>query len=93
MDDTIDNIFDLFDRAMYYKDHIGMAFGFKLIQSMITELDTDIIIAILSISLPLVSDLQRYCSLDAREEFARAATIVIAHREPDDAPDILRGLT
>jgi len=41
IDTAIDNIFDLFDRAMYTKDEMGITFGLKFAQSIIWELDTD----------------------------------------------------
>ena len=85
MDEIIDSIYDLFDRAMWANDEVGMTFGFKLASSMITMLDTDLVIAILSISLPVKL-------MEARIEFARAAYIIIELRQKGDAEKLLKGL-
>ncbi len=86
IDTAIDNIFDLFDRAMYTKDESGMTFGLKLAESIIWELDTDIIVAILSITLPVK------LSLEARAEFGKVALETITKREPENFFAILQGL-
>ncbi len=88
IDNIIDGIYDLFDKEMYKSDINGMAaleFGLELSRVLITQLDTNLIISILSITLPKKS-------FPPRERFAEEAVKVIAQREPDDAPEILSGL-
>lgn len=86
IDTAIDNVFDLFDRAMYAKDEPGMTLALKFAKAIILELDTDIIVAILSITLPVK------LSLESRSEFADKALKVIHKREPENFFAILRGL-
>lgn len=85
VDSIIDNVFDLFDTAMYRNDEAGINLSLKLAEALIPELSVDVIISILSITLPIQSML-------ARHEFANEAVKVITKRCPKEAYDILRGL-